>query len=354
VSLDFTSSLYLGLRHATVSLRPWNQFTIGKPAALEEPPVVARVAGALAALIGCEAGILAGSTLHLAWDLMGLLAHQRIRIYLDEGTYPILRWGMERAAVRGVPLRTFPSHDHRSLGHQLLADSGDGRVPVVVTDGSCPSCGQVAPLSHYLAAVRPYGGFALVDDTQALGILGSSPEVQIPYGTGGGGSLRWHGINGPDLLVIASLAKGFGVPLAVFAGADQVIGGFARMSETRVHCSPPSVATLHAAERTLAVNQAQGDQLRKILADRVSRLRDHLVRLRLSSGSHLFPVQLIQALRGEAVVQLHACLARAGVQTVLMGGASRAGAKLAFIVTARHTDADIDSAAEVLETALAD
>jgi 8-amino-7-oxononanoate synthase len=347
--------LYLGLGHATVTLQPWKQFTSGKPAALEEPPAVARVVSALAALIGCEAGVLAGSTLHLAWDLMGLLARQRrIRLYLDEGTYPILRWGMERAAGHGVPVRTFPSHDHRSLGHQLVADAAERRVPVVVTDGTCPSCGRVAPLSHYLAAVRPYGGFVLVDDTQALGILGSSPALQIPYGKGGGGSLRWHGVDGPELLVIASLAKGFGVPLAVFAGADQVIARFARMSQTRLHCSPPSNATLHAAERALAVNQVQGDQLRNILADRVSRLRDHLVRLRLSSGSHLFPMQVLRAPRGKAAIDLHTRLARAGIRTVLMGGAGRAGARLAFIVTACHTCTDIDSAAEAVEAALAD
>jgi len=36
--LDFTSALYLGLRHPSGSLRPWARFTLGVPAALAAPP----------------------------------------------------------------------------------------------------------------------------------------------------------------------------------------------------------------------------------------------------------------------------------------------------------------------------
>ena len=32
--VDFTSALYLGMRHPSWSLRPWVQFTMGRPAAL--------------------------------------------------------------------------------------------------------------------------------------------------------------------------------------------------------------------------------------------------------------------------------------------------------------------------------
>ena len=35
--LDFTSSLYLGMRHASRDLRPWDSLTRGMPAALVPP-----------------------------------------------------------------------------------------------------------------------------------------------------------------------------------------------------------------------------------------------------------------------------------------------------------------------------
>jgi 8-amino-7-oxononanoate synthase len=91
--LDFTSALYLGLHHPKASLRPWEQLTTGRPAALEEPPGARAVAHKLAALVGCEGAVLVPSTLHLFWDLFGMLAHARVIIYMDAGAYPIAGWG---------------------------------------------------------------------------------------------------------------------------------------------------------------------------------------------------------------------------------------------------------------------
>lgn len=48
---------------------------------------------------GCEMATLSSSTLHLFWDLFGALARGRVAIYMDAGTYPIARWGVERAAA---------------------------------------------------------------------------------------------------------------------------------------------------------------------------------------------------------------------------------------------------------------
>src|SRR5439155_1761385 len=83
--------------------------------------------------------------------------------------------------------------------------------------------GRVAPLDAYLALVRRRGGLLLVDDTQALGVLGARRGTH-PYGTGGGGSPAWTGARGPGLVVVASLAKGFGVPVAVVSGERSAIG----------------------------------------------------------------------------------------------------------------------------------
>ena len=70
--LDFTSALYLGLRHPSRSLRAWPALTAGQPAALESPARRFGVARQLAALQGCERATLLPSTLHLFWDLFGL------------------------------------------------------------------------------------------------------------------------------------------------------------------------------------------------------------------------------------------------------------------------------------------
>src|SRR4030095_732297 len=156
----------------------------------------------------------------------------------------------------GTPVREIPHHDAPTL-RRLLQDSR--RRPVMVTDGFCPRCGRAPPIAAYLEAVERAGGRLVVDDTQALGVLGRDPRSRAPYGHGGGGSLPWSKVASPDVIVVASLAKRFGVPLAVLAGSEAAVSRFEATSETRVHCSPPSVAALHAAAHALAVHRRDGE-----------------------------------------------------------------------------------------------
>jgi 8-amino-7-oxononanoate synthase len=125
--LDFTSALYLGLNHAHAELRPWVQLSLGKPAALAPLPGSEAIADRLADLIGCERAVLGTSTLHLFWDLLGLLSRERIAVYVDAGSYPIARWGVERAWARGALVRGFRHHAAHALQRALASDQASGR-----------------------------------------------------------------------------------------------------------------------------------------------------------------------------------------------------------------------------------
>ncbi|WP_394850260.1 aminotransferase class I/II-fold pyridoxal phosphate-dependent enzyme [Pendulispora brunnea] len=331
--LDFTSALYLGMRHGARQLEAWSALTEGKPAALKEPPGARAVAARLAGLAGCQSGLLFPSTLHLFWDLFcARAADEPIAIHFDAGLYEVGRWGIQRAAAHGVPVHRFAHHDVRALAASLER-TPRGRRPIVVTDGGCPRCGQVAPLRRYLERVRARGGYLVVDDTQALGL----------FGGGGGGSLRRLGIRGPEILWCASLAKGFGVPVAAVAGAAREIAHIEARSDTRVHTSPPSQAVISAAARALTVNSARGPALRSRLARNVQRFRAGLLRLGVRAPGSAYPqVNLPVA----APRKLHARLLRRGVRTVLFRGA------LGWLLTARHTAADIDEALRALAASL--
>jgi 8-amino-7-oxononanoate synthase len=347
--LDFTSALYLGLRHPSSSLRSWPELTTGKPAALAPPPGSAIIAGKFAALVGCERATPLASTLHLFWDLFGLLARDRVRIYMDEGTYAITRWGIERAVARGVPVQRFPHHDPAALKTLIEQDRHAGRRPVVVSDGFRPGCGGAAPLAEYLRCIDQYGGYLVLDDTQALGMLGKQGGAS--YGQGGGGSLRWQGIRSPDVIVGSSLAKGFGVPMAMLAGSASLIRRFEAGSETRVHCSPPSLASLHAAEHALAINRTDGDRLRQTLALLVRRFRAGLRAIGLAADGGSFPVQTLKPASVAADV-LYERLLRLGIRTVVIRRCRAIGAQVAFLITALHRSSDIDLAVEAIGRAM--
>jgi 8-amino-7-oxononanoate synthase len=350
--LDFTSALYLGLRHPSGSLRAWSALTTGKPIVLETPAAAVDVAGQLAALQGCQRATLLPSTLHLFWDLFGLLADEQVRIYMDEGAYRIARWGVERAAAQGVAVRTFAHHD-AAAARALIERDGRGRSrPVILTDGFCPLCGEPAPIASLLQIVERHGGQLVLDDTQAFGVLGEQPCAATPFGRGGGGSLKWHGVSSPHAIAGSSLAKAFGVPIAVLSGSQPLIRRFEQRSETRLHCSPPSLAALHAAEHALAINRAQGDRRRLYMSRLVARFRAELRHIGLAAHGGLFPVQMINARNRIDARTLHLRLLGRGIRAVLVRCCRGIEMRLGFLINALHRPADIDRVIEALDGAM--
>lgn len=317
-----------------------------------DPPGAAAVAADLAAIQGCERAVLLPSTLHVFLDLFELLKDGKLAIYMDAGSYPIARWGAQRVAARGVPVQDFPHHDPDGLRRALARSANRNRTPVVVTDGFCPVCGRSAPLAEYLDATRRFGGLLVIDDTQALGILGVEPNQAAPYGQGGGGSLRQAGLAGPDILVSTSLAKGLGVPIALLAGNTAQIQHFSKQSTSRMHCSPPSAASLHAAEHAIALNQTHGDALRFRLATRVQQFRNGLVNLGLASNGGLFPVQTLRPIPGLDALWLHQFLTQNEIQCVPLRARNQGETQLGFLITARHRSQDIDRCLAALADAL--
>ena len=270
-------------------------------------------------------------------------------IFMDAGVYPITRWGVQRAAMRGIKVRTFPHYNAHAL-REAVAAARPRRRPIIVTDGFCPNCGRVAPVDQYLAIADRTAGLVVVDDTQALGILGRSPSARMPYGHAGGGSLSWRGITGAGILVSSSLAKAFGVPLAVLVGSRRWIQTFKDKSLTRVHCSPPSIAVLRAAERALACNRREGDARREKLLGLVRRFRSGLSTIGIAPSGGVFPIQSIPTAHGTPATVLHERLAKRGVHTVLHGG-RQGQPRISFLLTSRHTPDEIDAAVSAVGVA---
>jgi 8-amino-7-oxononanoate synthase len=347
---DFTSALYLGLRHPAHALRPWGQLTTGVPSALREATEAGQTAGRLAALIGCESAVVSPSTLHLFWDLPALLGERSV-VVLEEGTYAVGRWGAERAGATGSQVLRFPHHSPRGLQRVLLR-LGPRRRALIVTDGVAPGDDGRGPLKAYARLAERYGATVLIDDTQALGVLGASPDRTQTYGYGGGGSVRHHDLPRANIVVIASLAKALGVPLAVLAGPATHIASFATASQTRLHLSPPSTVALRAAHRALSINRAEGDELRARLLRRVRQFHTGTEELGLAASGEDLPVQGLPSVPLPMLAKLRAELDRRGVRTVAQRLSPRRG-RLCFLINARHGQRDVTDALAALDAAYA-
>lgn len=346
VSVQFTSALYLGLGHPSSRLPAWSRLTLGMPAALREPLAAREVADRFALLVGAEAATAAPSTLHVTFDLFPLVAPRGAIVYVDAGTYPISRWGIERAVARGARVRPFASHQVDAL-RRALREQRSTHPPIIACDAVCAACGRIAPLAEYHHLAAEHGGLLVIDESQAIGVLGYSPDRSDPYGHAGGGAAVQQRLSGERVVRFASLAKGLGAPVALLAGANALIDAFRARAETRVHCSPPSMANLLAARRGLAINVARGDDLRRRLADRVLRFRRLLTHTGLLHSTTAFPVQTLRLPVGDDPSNVVHRLATHGVRATLTRD-ERGQPLLTFVFTAAHSIEDVDRAASVV------
>lgn len=345
--VDYTSALYLALNHPHAALTPWRALTEGVPAALREPAGVARLARAVASLVGGEEALVWPSTLHLFWDVTSALAERGKAVFVDACAYPIASWGALSAAIKGASVVRFGHHDPSSLGEAL--DRRGARDPIVITDGLCAGCGRSPPLARYRALVEERRGWLVLDDTQAIGVLGEGPCPEAPYGRGGGGSLRRQGITSERVIWAGSLAKGFGAPIAALSGASEVMRRIARDAPTRVHTSPPNAASIAAANRALAINAVSGDVRRLRLAENVRALRACLFSMGLGPSGGAFPIQHVTLGSGAATMRLYERLTQRGVQTALTRARCKAGTAITWLVNASHTARDVAGVKEAFE-----
>jgi 8-amino-7-oxononanoate synthase len=348
---DFTSAVYLGFNNASRQLPPWRYLTTGVPAALYESALNKWVAGKVAKMQGLERGILAPSSLHLFWDVFGRTRKETLILY-DDKIYAVGKWGLERATLRGATVVSFHHQDADSLKHKIQTYAQPSSSLVVLTDGWCPHCGQPAPLPEYIQVIRKYKGLLMVDDTQALGILGANACQKSPYGQGGGGLLQWYNLQGDDMVTICSLAKAFGVPVAAMCGSRKWIENFKKHSETRVHTSPVSTAHVHAAFHVLTENKNKGSMLRHKLLKNVALFKQQLLDIGIATKGDVFPVQTLKLPAGTNVHNLYQQLLDENIRALLLEPHRGRKPVISLCISASHTSEQIRRATSCISKSI--
>jgi len=349
---DFTSSLYLGMKHSSTELAGWSQLTTGVPAALYETAQCKYVGNYLAGMQSCEKGIVAPSTLHLYLDLFDFLSKQKIVAFVDDKIYPVSRYGIEKLIVKGIPVYTFKHLDAGNL-YELITTKVKGfATPVVFTDGFCTQCGKPAPLKEYCSIVAPFKGRIIIDDTQAFGILGKGKDAFI-YGYGGGGILQWLNIANANIITVVSLAKAFGVPMAVISGSAKFISALERNSKIRESSSPVSFADLSAVNNVIILNNTCGDYRRRKLLRNILLIKNELMRYGIQLIGGLFPIQSIAGLDYYETIHLFNRLDNNQFKTVLTKNHKDQKPAISFVINCNHSSKEIQALADTIKHLLA-
>ncbi|RBL91163.1 aminotransferase class I/II-fold pyridoxal phosphate-dependent enzyme [Chitinophaga flava] len=338
--MDFTSSLYLAMKHPGTTLQHWKQLTTGIPAVLGEPALNKQVAEQIARLQGLECGLTAPSTLHLYWDLYHVLSRQPVIVFIDEHIYPVSRYGVEQLLVKKIPVFYFRHQDDEHLQQLIQRHCKGAKKPVVLCDGWCPICGQAAPVEHYAALLNNMDGHLFIDDTQAFGILGAGASTLFPYGMGGGGILRWKQLPAGHtrcITTIVSLAKAWGVPMAVIGSTRNHIRQLEQASAIRTYSSPVSNAHIQAAVSALHWNQTTGNQLRARLWNNVKLFRHRMAWADLNVNNSCFPVQHLHHPSPGITTAIYHQLKQWDIKTVLSATHTGIHPRLTLLFRSDHT-----------------
>ncbi|MCA9689121.1 MAG: aminotransferase class I/II-fold pyridoxal phosphate-dependent enzyme, partial [Myxococcales bacterium] len=167
------------------------------------------------------------------------------------------------AQGRGASVRRFPHGDLEALESQLRASL---QLParVIAVDGVYSMSGLSADLPRLCELARRYDATVYVDDAHGLGLLGASPSREAPWGRGGGGVVRWHGLDyGADRIVyVSGLSKAFSSMGAFVTCRSAAERQRLTAANTFVFSGPLPVAAIATALAALRRNAELGEARR--------------------------------------------------------------------------------------------
>jgi glycine C-acetyltransferase len=241
--------------------------------------------------------------------------------------------------------RVYPHGDTDALRATLrelrAAPGGADRTILVITDGVFSMDGDIAPLPAIVEAAEEAEAIVYVDDAHASGVLGRN----------GRGTVDHFDLHGRVQVQVGTLSKAIGV-----------LGGYvastASLREVLIHRArpflfstshPPGVAA--ACLAAIEVLETEPERIERLWAN-TRRFKDGLRGLGFDIGRSETPITPVIAGGGALAMQLSDRLFEEGVfaQGIGYPTVPEAKSRVRTIVTAEHTDEDLDRCLEAFET----
>ena len=347
---DFASCNYLGLDlHPDVlaavpeALRRWGVHP-SWTRAVASPAPYGELERGLAALVGAPDTVVFPTVTLLHFGVLPKLAGGDGVVLLDSAGHNSLHEAAALARARGTAVTTFPHGDLAELEAKLqrLADRS---TRVVAVDGVYSMSGAYADLHGLLDVAERHDALLYVDDAHGIGVVGSDPTTDRPYGTGGGGIVRHAGLGYERIVYVGGLSKAFSSLAAFVTCRDTAERHAVETASTMVFSGPIPVASLASALAGLAVNEREGDAMRDRLWSLTRRLLDGVRDLGLVTDNTTgFPIVHVVLGGTEAVLAACDVLWEHGVllTPALFPAAPIDRGGVRFTLTAANTEVQVD------------
>lgn len=243
------------------------------------------------------------------------------------------------AALSGAKWMAFRHNDLGDLEHMLAREPGRHANVYVAVESAYSMSGDLCPLAGMMSLKRRYGFRLYVDEAHTFGF----------YGTKGRGYCDEQGVLEEVDFITSTFSKATAALGGCVAGKAShcTLLELSARSYLAQACFPPAqAATVLAALDEIETNQA----LAATLHANNRYMRRRLVEAGFDLGTSRSPIIPIRVADVATLYELAARLAHDGVfaQPITEPGVGRGDSRLRFIVTARHTRAQIDTTVDAL------
>jgi glycine C-acetyltransferase len=345
--ISLSSNDYLGLTHhprlRAAALRAVEQFGAGSGA-------VRTIAGTmtlheeleaeLARFKGVEAVLTFQSGFTANTGVIPTITGEADLIVSDSLNHASIIDGMR---LSKAPRVVYPHRDVAALRELLARARAEGRADgagahrliLVVTDGVFSMDGDIAPLPDIVEAAEAYGAAVMVDDAHASGVLGRN----------GRGTVDHFGLHGRVAIQVGTLSKAVGVLGGYVAGSRDLREVLTQRARPFLFSTshPPAVAA--ACLEAIHVLEDEPELIAGLWAN-TRRFKAELARLGFDTGASETPITPVMMGDSATAGRFSDRLFEEGVfaQPIVFPTVALDKARLRTIVTAAHTDDQLDAA----------
>ena len=246
---------------------------------------------------------------------------------------------IDGARLSRATIKVFPHRDTAAL-ERLLEETKSFPRRLVITDGVFSMDGDVAPMKEIVALARAHGAIMMVDDAHASGVLGRA----------GRGTVDHFDLHGQVDIQVGTLSKAIGVLGGYVAGSKTLIEYLYHRARPFLFSTshPPAVAA--ACLAAFDVLEQEPERIERLWSN-TKRFKDGLERLGFNTGISETPITPVIVGEADLAMRFSDRLFEKGLfaQGIGFPTVAKGKARLRTIVTATHTEEELDRALSILE-----
>jgi 8-amino-7-oxononanoate synthase len=235
----------------------------------------------LADFMGKEACLLFSTGYQTAQGVIPTLVGRGDYVISDRDNHACIVAGNLMAKGGFGEFYRYKHNDMADLERQL-ARIPDTAGKLIVTDGVFSTTGQICDLPNMIELARAYGARVMVDDAQALGVIGK----------GGRGTASYYGLDAETDLTMGTFSKSLASLGGWVVGDERVINYIKHTSPALIFSASPTPASVAAALEALRIMKAEPERLTQLI-DNANYLREGFKRSGfkiIESQTGVFPV----------------------------------------------------------------